>query len=78
MHDTAQVGGAVGSITPTGAVTFTFFPGAGCTTGSSIATPADGERRPASVDTSALAAGSYGFKATVAADTNFTDCDQRV
>ncbi len=34
VHDTAQVGGAVGSLTPTGAVTFTFYTGVNCATGS--------------------------------------------
>src|SRR5204862_7837664 len=75
VHDTAQVGGSVGGFSPTGAVTFQFFSGADCTSGASIATAnavdaSSGD--PRSVDTSALAVGHYGFKATVAADANFT------
>ena len=65
VHDTAQVGGAVGSITPTGAVTFTFYSGADCTSGSSIATAnavdsSSGD--PRSVDTSALAGSLCGAR----------------
>src|SRR6185295_7514618 len=74
VHDTAQVGGSVGSFTPTGAVTFTFYSGADCTSGSSIATAnavdsSSGD--PRSVDTSALPVGQYGFKATVASNANY-------
>ncbi len=75
VHDTAQVGGSVGSFTPTGAVTFTFYTTANCGTGSAIATagsPDAGNGDPRSIDTSALAVGHYGFKATVAADANFS------
>ncbi len=80
VHDTAQVGGAVGSLTPTGAVTFTFYTGVNCATGSSIGTnptaEANGDARCR--QPSALTPGSYGFTATVAADTNFTETTRRL
>src|SRR4051812_45680363 len=72
MHDTAQVTGQVSGFAATGAVTFAFFGGADCTSGSAIGTFAslDGGD-PRSDATAALAAGSYGFKATVAGDGNY-------
>jgi uncharacterized repeat protein (TIGR01451 family) len=72
VHDTARVTGQVLGIDPTGAVTFTFFSGPDCTSGSAIGTFAslDGGD-PRSDATAALAAGSYGFKASVAGDANY-------
>src|SRR3954451_4464950 len=72
MHDTAQVTGQVSGFAATGAVTFAFFGGADCTSGSAIGTFAslDGGD-PRSDATAALAAGSYGFKSTVAGEENY-------
>src|SRR5437763_818208 len=72
VHDTAQITGQVSGVTPTGAVTFTFFSGADCTNGSAIGTFASLDNGdPRSAATAAVAAGSYGFKATVAGDANY-------
>ena len=80
VHDTATVTGQVGSIAPTGAVTFTFdkMPSQCGTT--AIGTDAgldSGKAR--SVDTAALAAGSYNFRASIAGDSNYEgatgDCE---
>ncbi len=75
MHDTAQISGAVGGFTPTGAVTFTFYKTIDCTdTGTDagnnggVLDPSGDRRSDASA---ALAPGSYGFTATVAGDTNY-------
>jgi uncharacterized repeat protein (TIGR01451 family) len=74
VHDTAQVGGTVGAFTP-GAVSFTFFPNASCTvdTGAAIALngTAEGNGDARTVDTQALAAGGYSFKASVAGNGNY-------
>lgn len=69
VHDTATVTGQVGSIAPTGEVTFTF--GNSCP-GSVIVTDANLDSGKArSVDTSALSAGSYNFQGSVAGDDNY-------
>ena len=74
VHDTAQVGGAVNGIAPTGAVSFTLFQNGSCTgNGSPIqssgTSESNGDAR--TVDTSALTAGDYSFKAVVAGDSNY-------
>ena len=77
LHDTAQITGQVGGFSPSGGVTFTFYTSStDCSAGgASIATAASpdaGNGDPRSVDTSALGAGNYAFKATVAGDSNYT------
>ncbi len=80
MHDFATVSGAVSGVTPTGAITFTFYTQADCGgTGTSVTntgTEGSGQR---SADSSALAAGSYSYKASVAGDSNYlgddSDCE---
>src|SRR5207237_51864 len=73
VHDTATVGGQVGSFTPTGAITFTFdkLPTVCGTT--SIATDGTdaGNGKPRSVDTLALHAGSYNFRGAIAGDSDY-------
>jgi hypothetical protein len=74
VHDTASVTGQVGTFTPTGAVTFTFdmAPSECGTSPISTAGSSDvGNGNPRSVDTGALAAGSYAFQAAVAGDDNY-------
>ncbi len=87
VHDTAGVTGQVGSITPTGNVTFYFGQGAAqdCKDPNVypvIATDANldaGNNHPRSVDTGALAAGGYQFWAHVSGDDNYlgasSDCE---
>jgi hypothetical protein len=75
VHDVAQVSGNVSGFA-TGGVTFTFYssddPANPCKTGSAIATSATDESGdPRSIDTGNLAAGTYGFKATVADNSNY-------
>jgi hypothetical protein len=75
LHDTAQVGGKVGTF-GVGAVTFTFYTGGNCVTGTAtlIATSPNADTAsgdPRSVDTSALSVGSYAFKASVAGNSNY-------
>src|SRR5207247_1095940 len=79
-HDSAQLSGGVSGFSLPG-VSFSFYTDSGCASGSAIATngsnEGNGDRR--SVDTSALAAGSYGFTATVAGNSNYKgasgDCE---
>jgi hypothetical protein len=74
VHDTAQITGQVTGFDPTGAVTFTFFNTTDCSdTGTSSANVGADEVSgdPRSDATDALAAGSYGFEATVAGDDNY-------
>jgi hypothetical protein len=73
VHDTAAVTGEVGGFTLP-AVSFTFFPNSDCTVGTGSPIPNDPTPAPdtlASIDTAALAAGSYAFQATVAGDSNY-------
>ncbi len=73
VHDTAQVGGTVGTFT-TGAVTFRFYTGPNCTNGTAIATAANPDAKtgdPRSIDTSSLPVGQYGFTASVASNSNY-------
>src|SRR5439155_911752 len=69
VHDTATVGGQVGSFTPTGAITFTFDSTLACGT-TSIATDGTdaGNSKPRSVDTAPLSATSYNFRGAIAGD----------
>src|SRR3954452_8230555 len=72
VHDTANVGGKIGTFA-TGDVTFSFYGGSKCSNGAPIATAGTIDptnNTPRSIDTSALASWSYGFKATVADNVN--------
>ncbi len=82
VHDTANLTGSVsGFATP--AVTFTFFSNIGCTGGgTSVANTGADEGNTSlvrSAASSALAAGSYAYKASVAGNTNYlgddSDCE---
>ncbi len=72
VHDTASVTGQVGSFTPTGALTFQFFPSINCTgTPTSPATSAEATFYGRSAASAALASGVYSYNASVAADSNY-------
>src|SRR6185369_7302062 len=72
VHDTATVTGQVGSIVPTGAVSFTFdqSPIACGTTPIATALSLDGGKA-ASIATSGLTTGTYNFRAQIAGDDNY-------
>jgi hypothetical protein len=82
VHDTASLTGAVTGFT-TPAVTFTFYSNLGCTgDGTSVANTGDDQGDASlvrSADSSALAAGSYAYKASVAGNANYlgddSDCE---
>jgi hypothetical protein len=80
MHDQASLVGTVSGFTAP-AITFTFYTSGDCTTGGSAVSnvgsdPSGGVRSAA---TSALNAGSYSYKASVAGNTNYvgndSDCE---
>jgi hypothetical protein len=75
VHDNSTVGGQVGTIAPTGTITYHFYT-ATCTGTPTDETVAIGTESSA---TSALGAGSYSFKAEYSGDTNYNasvgDCE---
>jgi len=80
MHDFATVSGAVSGVTPTGAITFTFYTQADCGgTGTSVTNTGIEGSGQRSADSSALGAGSYSYSASVAGDSNYlgddSDCE---
>jgi uncharacterized repeat protein (TIGR01451 family) len=74
-YDTASVTGQVGSIVPTGTVSYTFFTNATCSGNGSdagtVTLKPDGSV-PNSNTVGPLAAGNYGFRATYSGDANYT------
>jgi hypothetical protein len=70
VHDTATVTGAVPGFDPTGAISFTLN-GTGVANDPTV----DGTATARSVDSAALAAGSYTYKAIVADDPNYVGDD---
>ncbi len=79
VHDTATLTGAVGGFA-TPDVTFTFYTSNNCTTGGSAVTNVGAEGGAvASAVSAALGVGSYSYKASVAANTNYlgddSDCE---
>jgi hypothetical protein len=74
VHDVAFASGAVTGINPTGAITFTRYDNGACTGDAAALATADPSADGSgvrSVDFGPLAPGSYSFKATIAADTNY-------
>src|SRR3972149_6500552 len=72
VHDTATVTGEVGSFGPGGVLTFRFFTMMGCTGDStSPATGVEAGFYGRSAASAALAAGSYSYDASIAADDNY-------
>src|SRR5262249_44965217 len=71
LHDTAQISGQLAAFAPTGDVPFAFYASStDCSTGGTpigtATSPDSGNSDPRSVETGALSAGDYAFKATVA------------
>ncbi|MGZ4390873.1 MAG: hypothetical protein ACXVRK_01945 [Gaiellaceae bacterium] len=66
VHDNAKISGAVSGFAPTGAISFTL-------NGNSVANKASAEAGfdATSVDSASLAAGSYTYQASIAADSNY-------
>jgi uncharacterized repeat protein (TIGR01451 family) len=66
VHDNAKISGAVAGFAPTGAISFTL-------NGNSVANKASAEAGfdATSVDSAPLAAGSYTYQASIAADPNY-------
>ena len=79
VHDQANLTGTIGGFTPP-AITFTFYENNYCTgEGSSVANTGADSGGVRSADSSALLAGSYSYKASVAGDDNYlgdnSDCE---
>src|SRR4029078_11809624 len=74
VHDKATVSGAIAGVPLTGNVTFSFFSGGNCTTGTSAGagtvTVVSGVAHPSDAETN-LAAGSYAFQAHYNGDANY-------
>lgn len=81
MHDFATLSGTVSGVTPANSITFTFYNAADCpaSSGSSVASAGAEGSGVRSVATTALAAGSYSYKASIAGDSNYlgddSDCE---
>src|SRR5262249_31161988 len=82
VHDSATLSGKVGTITPTGSVSFTFYPNGSCTAGTGSSAGSASLVYPTahpSSDEGPLSTGSYSFKATYGGHGNYngstSSCD---